>query len=280
MQMWAKNFTSYLFFRSEYFHIFRGKRDNYFLPIPSRNRWKTYEKCESINDPVGRSPISNCPPGVFLEGRKFDGGESYWISIRPLFIQILIAVNTYSIPKNCVPPRIRIVERVWQSSDLLLFGKSFSSWYLEMERNLVTVSSLSFFFSFSFLVSKFCRNWQVFTFRRPFFKIVDPCKRILVGLTFRSSFNYEISRIFSKTVGELFFILPPIPAEIATFSFSSLVYALVTFQLSVKFLSPLLFLLLFPRATDRKNTSPPLVNQIQPLFELDPSLFSFFQGTR
>lgn len=127
MQMWAKNFTSYLFFRSEYFHIFRGKRDNYFLPIPSRNRWKTYEKCESINDPVGRSPISNCPPGVFLEGRKFDGGESYWISIRPLFIQILIAVNTYSIPKNCVSPRIRIVERVWQSSDLLLFGKSFSS---------------------------------------------------------------------------------------------------------------------------------------------------------
>lgn len=149
-----------------------------------------------------------------------------------------------------------------------------------MERNLVTVSSLSFFFSFSFLVSKFCRNWQVFTFRCPFFKIVDPCKRILVGLTFRSSFNYEISRIFSKTVGELFFILPPIPAEIATFSFSSLVYALITFQLSVKFLSPLLFLLLFPRPTDRKNTSPPLVNQIQPLFELDPSLFFFFQGTR
>lgn len=80
-------------------------------------------------------------------------------------------------------------------------------WYLEMERNLMTVSSLSFFFSFSFLflASKFCRNWQVFTFRRPFFKIADPCKRILVGLTFRRVSITKFLEYFQKQLANFFY---------------------------------------------------------------------------
>lgn len=138
----------------------------------------------------------------------------------------------------------------------------------------MTVSSLSFFFSFSFLflfASKFCRNWQVFTFRRPFFKIADPCKRILVGLTFSSSFNYEISRIFSKTVGELFlsFLLSQPRSQLFHFPLSST--RSLRFNSSSNFSPHCCSFFFFP---DRKDTSPPLVNQIQPLF--DPSLFSFF----